>query len=217
LQTSFFGSLSLFNKVTYKLFLLAKSLSFKNWNLYINSISIRKVSQFCDNTFIEIIWASTPALILVLVVMLPSFSLLYFLDQKVSYGLEDSPLTVKVIGRQWYWDYESFSLAKNSSVTLNTFSSYMVSSDELDMGELRLLQVDNLLVLPKFKTIRFLITSGDVIHSWTVPALGIKVDACPGRLNQVWTYISKSGLFYGQCSEICGANHPFMPIMVQVK
>ena len=102
--------------------LVAKCLSFKNWSLFTNAISLRKVSQFCDNTFIEIIWASTPALILVLVVMLPSFSLLYFLDQKVSYGIEDAPLTVKVVGRQWYWDYENFYLSSDSSVNSNNFS-----------------------------------------------------------------------------------------------
>jgi len=164
-------------------------------------------------------WASIPALILVLVIMLPSFSLLYFLDQKIPYegSIPNDILTIKVIGRQWYWDYENISF---DPVTLlikkRYFSSYMIPSDDLYLGELRLLQVDNLLILPRFKTIRFLITSGDVIHSWSVPALGIKVDACPGRLNQVWTYISKPGVFYGQCSEICGANHPFMPIMIQV-
>ena len=199
-----------------------KTVAFKNWLTFGNLVSRRKTFQFCDNTFIEIIWASTPALILILVVMLPSFSLLYFLDQRISSGVAGvSPfeqITIKVIGRQWYWDYESQSAVEgyNASSISNEFSSYMVPTDELYLGELRLLQVDNVLILPRFKTLRFLITSGDVIHSWTVPSLGIKVDACPGRLNQVWTYISKPGIFYGQCSEICGANHPFMPIMVQV-
>ena len=141
-------------------------------------------------------------------------------------------LTIKVIGHQWYWSYEFldpnilFKLYYESldvkpseefkplSVTCN-FDSYMLTDDQLSKeNSLRLLEVDNKLYLPVETNVRLLITSADVLHSWTVPALGVKLDACPGRLNQTSLYIKRPGTFYGQCSEICGVNHGFMPIAV---
>nr|QBL75765.1 cytochrome c oxidase subunit II [Lambis lambis] len=152
---------------------------------------------------IETIWTIIPALILIFLA-LPSLRLLYLLDE-----VGDCNLTVKSIGHQWYWSYEY-------SDFLNIeFDSYMVPTNELEKGDFRLLEVDHRVVLPTQTDIRVLVTSADVIHSWTVPSLGIKADAIPGRLNQLSFFIKYPGVFYGQCSEICGANHSFMPIVVE--
>nr|YP_010241741.1 cytochrome c oxidase subunit II [Strombus pugilis]QTI82429.1 cytochrome c oxidase subunit II [Strombus pugilis] len=152
---------------------------------------------------IETIWTIIPAVILVFLA-LPSLRLLYLLDE-----VGDCNLTVKSIGHQWYWSYEY-------SDFLNIeFDSYMVPTNELEKGDFRLLEVDHRVVLPTQTDIRVLVTSADVIHSWTVPSLGVKADAIPGRLNQLSFFIKYPGVFYGQCSEICGANHSFMPIVVE--
>lgn len=174
---------------------------------------------------LEIIWTLIPAIILIFVAI-PSFSLLYSMDEII-----EPLLTIKVIGHQWYWSYEFldpnilFKLyfeANESSkgnidylnITCN-FDSYMLSDDLLTKNNSkRLLEVDNKLYLPIETNIRLLITSADVLHSWAIPSLGIKLDACPGRLNQTSVYIKRPGTFYGQCSEICGVNHGFMPISV---
>nr|WEB60577.1 cytochrome c oxidase subunit II [Ascaridia galli] len=146
-----------------------------------------------------------PTLIL-LMQMVPSLSLLYY------YGLMnlDSNLTVKVVGHQWYWSYEY------SDIPGLEFDSYMKSLDQLNLGEPRLLEVDNRCVLPSDTNIRFCITSGDVIHSWAVPSMSIKLDAMSGILTTLTYNFSVLGVFYGQCSEICGANHSFMPIVLEV-
>nr|AEK84148.1 cytochrome c oxidase subunit II [Cymbiola pulchra] len=152
---------------------------------------------------IETIWTIIPAFILIFLA-LPSLRLLYLLDD-----VGDCNLTVKSIGHQWYWSYEY-------SDFLNIeFDSYMVPTNELKLGDFRLLEVDHRLVLPTQTDIRILVTSADVIHSWAVPSLGVKVDAVPGRLNQLSFFIKYPGIFYGQCSEICGANHSFMPIVLE--
>nr|APH08664.1 cytochrome c oxidase subunit II [Conasprella wakayamaensis] len=152
---------------------------------------------------IETIWTIVPAVILVFLA-LPSLRLLYLLDE-----ISDCSLTVKSIGHQWYWSYEY------SDFSNIEFDSYMIPTNELEPGDFRLLEVDNRVVLPTQTDIRFLVTSADVIHSWTVPSLGVKVDAIPGRLNQLGFFIKHPGVFYGQCSEICGANHSFMPIVLE--
>nr|YP_003204800.1 cytochrome c oxidase subunit II [Monoplex parthenopeus]ACF04881.1 cytochrome c oxidase subunit II [Monoplex parthenopeus] len=152
---------------------------------------------------IETIWTIIPAFILIFLA-LPSLRLLYLLDE-----VGDCSLTVKSIGHQWYWSYEY-------SDFLNIeFDSYMIPTNELEPGDFRLLEVDHRVVLPTQTDIRVLVTSADVIHSWTVPSLGVKADAIPGRLNQLSFYIKYPGVFYGQCSEICGANHSFMPIVLE--
>nr|YP_009948014.1 cytochrome c oxidase subunit II [Anthalia sp. YD3030]QOH97182.1 cytochrome c oxidase subunit 2 [Anthalia sp. YD3030] len=152
---------------------------------------------------IEIIWTILPAIIL-LFIALPSLRLLYLLDE-----INEPSLTLKAIGHQWYWSYEY-------SDFLNIeFDSYMIPTNELNNQDFRLLDVDNRIVLPMNSQIRILITAADVIHSWTIPALGVKVDGTPGRLNQTNFMINRPGLFYGQCSEICGANHSFMPIVIE--
>ena len=131
-------------------------------------------------------------------------------------------MTLKIIGHQWYWSYEYSDpiQEENGSETLHdgiAFDSYMIAESDLMMGQLRLLEADNRVALPVNRHIRLLVTSADVLHSWAVPSFGIKVDACPGRLSQASLYILREGTYYGQCSEICGANHGFMPITVNVK
>nr|YP_002922049.1 cytochrome c oxidase subunit II [Penaeus californiensis]ACB30092.1 cytochrome c oxidase subunit II [Penaeus californiensis] len=152
---------------------------------------------------IEIVWTVLPALILIFIA-LPSLRLLYLLDE-----VNNPSVTLKTIGHQWYWSYEY------SDFLQVEFDSYMIPSNELPENGFRLLDVDNRTVLPMNTQIRVLISAADVIHSWTVPALGVKADAIPGRLNQVSFLMNRPGLFYGQCSEICGANHSFMPIVVE--
>nr|WNV61896.1 cytochrome c oxidase subunit II [Urodexia penicillum] len=152
---------------------------------------------------IEIIWTILPAIIL-LFIAFPSLRLLYLLDE-----INEPSITLKVIGHQWYWSYEY-------SDFLNIeFNSYMIPTNELSNENFRLLDVDNRIIIPMNSQIRILVTAADVIHSWTIPSLGVKIDGTPGRLNQTNFLINRPGLFYGQCSEICGANHSFMPIVIE--
>ena len=160
-------------------------------------------------TTMEIVWTLIPALLLV-VIAVPSFALLYAVDEVV-----DPALTVKVVGHQWYWSYE-YSDYGNGDEEGMAFDSYLVPDDELDEGNLRLLEVDNRRVLPVDTHVRLMVTAADVLHSWAVPAFGVKRDACPGRLNQVALFVKRQGTFYGQCSEICGVNHGFRPMAVDV-
>nr|YP_010184511.1 cytochrome c oxidase subunit II [Thysanoteuthis rhombus]YP_010184523.1 cytochrome c oxidase subunit II [Thysanoteuthis rhombus]ACZ72736.1 cytochrome c oxidase subunit 2 [Thysanoteuthis rhombus]ACZ72741.1 cytochrome c oxidase subunit 2 [Thysanoteuthis rhombus]QVH33943.1 cytochrome oxidase subunit 2 [Thysanoteuthis rhombus]QVH33955.1 cytochrome oxidase subunit 2 [Thysanoteuthis rhombus] len=153
---------------------------------------------------IETIWTVAPALIL-LFLALPSLRLLYLLDET-----NDPLITIKTMGHQWYWSYEY------SDFLDIEFDSYMIPTNELDLGNFRLLETDHHLILPMKTNTRIIVSSADVIHSWTVPSLGVKVDAIPGRLNQLMLYPSRPGLYYGQCSEICGANHSFMPITLEI-
>jgi cytochrome c oxidase subunit 2 len=152
---------------------------------------------------IEIIWTVLPAIVLIFIA-LPSLRLLYLLDE-----INDPSITLKTVGHQWYWRYE-YSDFKNIE-----FDSYIIPSEEINLDSFRLLDVDNRIVLPLNNQIRILISAADVLHSWTVPALGIKIDATPGRLNQTNFLINRPGLFFGQCSEICGANHSFIPIVIE--
>lgn len=145
---------------------------------------------------------------MLIIVALPSFALLYSIDEVV-----DPSITVKCVGRQWYWAYEYSD--SNKEIGALNFDSYMVPEDELELGELRLLEVDNRLVLPAVTHIRVLITAADVLHSWAVPSLGVKVDACIGRLNATSLFFLRSGVFFGQCSEICGVGHANMPIVLE--
>nr|QFZ93479.1 cytochrome oxidase subunit II [Megascolecidae sp. YN201714-02] len=153
---------------------------------------------------IETVWTILPALIL-LVLALPSLRILYITDE-----VSNPSLTVKTIGHQWYWSYEYTDFMNVE------MDSYMVQTTDLSPGDFRLLEVDNRIVVPMQLEVRMLITAADVLHSWTIPSLGVKVDAVPGRLNQIGFTTSHPGVFYGQCSEICGANHSFMPIAMEV-
>nr|YP_009630615.1 cytochrome c oxidase subunit II [Rhopalopsole bulbifera]QBR55135.1 cytochrome c oxidase subunit II [Rhopalopsole bulbifera] len=152
---------------------------------------------------IEIIWTILPAITLVFIA-LPSLRLLYLLDE-----ISSPAITLKTVGHQWYWSYEY------SDFLQVEFDSYMTPYNELSETGFRLLDVDNRAVLPMNTQVRMLVTAADVLHSWAVPALGVKVDATPGRLNQTSFLMTRPGLFFGQCSEICGANHSFMPIVIE--
>nr|YP_009434089.1 cytochrome c oxidase subunit II [Potamotrygon magdalenae]AOV63704.1 cytochrome c oxidase subunit II [Potamotrygon magdalenae] len=156
-----------------------------------------------DSQEIEIVWTIVPALILI-TIALPSLRILYLMDE-----INDPHITVKALGHQWYWSYE-YTDYQNLE-----FDSYMTQTTDLSPGQFRLLETDHRMVVPMQSPIRVLVTAEDVIHAWTVPALGVKIDAVPGRLNQTTFIISRPGVFYGQCSEICGANHSFMPIVVE--
>lgn len=164
--------------------------------------------KIIHGTAIEIAWTITPSLILVLIAV-PSFALLYSLDEVV-----DPAVTIKAIGHQWYWSYEYSDYSQSNDQSI-AFDSYMIPEDDLELGQLRLLEVDNRLVVPANTHLRVIITAADVLHSWAVPSLGAKCDAVPGRLNQIPLFIKREGVFYGQCSELCGANHAFMPIVVE--
>jgi cytochrome c oxidase subunit 2 len=164
--------------------------------------------KIIHGTTIEIAWTIAPSLVLVLIA-LPSFALLYSIDEVV-----DPSVTLKAIGHQWYWSYE-YSDYNQSDEPAVAFDSYMIPDDDLQPGQLRLLEVDNRVVLPVNTHVRMIITAADVLHSWAVPSLGVKCDAIPGRLNQVALFVKREGIFYGQCSELCGANHAFMPIVVE--
>nr|YP_009743929.1 cytochrome c oxidase subunit II [Protambulyx eurycles]QIE12704.1 cytochrome c oxidase subunit II [Protambulyx eurycles] len=166
------------------------------FNKYINRFLL-------EGQMIEMIWTILPAITLIFIA-LPSLRLLYLLDE-----LNNPLITLKSIGHQWYWSYE-YSDFHNIE-----FDSYMIPMNELMKNNFRLLDVDNRIVLPMNNQIRIMVTAADVIHSWTIPSLGVKVDANPGRLNQTNFFINRPGMFYGQCSEICGANHSFMPIVIE--
>nr|YP_009243410.1 cytochrome c oxidase subunit II [Helcystogramma macroscopa]AJF22790.1 cytochrome c oxidase subunit II [Helcystogramma macroscopa]AMR57155.1 cytochrome c oxidase subunit II [Helcystogramma macroscopa] len=166
------------------------------FNKYINRFLL-------EGQMIELIWTIMPAITLIFIA-LPSLRLLYLLDE-----LNNPLITLKSIGHQWYWSYEY------SDFNNIEFDSYMIPSIELLPNNFRLLDVDNRIILPMNNQIRILVTATDVIHSWTIPSLGVKVDANPGRLNQTSFFINRPGLYYGQCSEICGANHSFMPIVIE--
>nr|AVE15514.1 cytochrome c oxidase subunit II [Stenotoxodera porioni] len=155
-----------------------------------------------DGQYLEILWTILPAIVLIFIA-LPSLQILYLIDEN-----SNPTLTLKTIGHQWYWSYEY------SDFTDIEFDSYMTPQNEMNNG-IRLLEVDNRTTLPMNTLTRILITSEDVIHSWTIPSIGVKADATPGRLNQATFWFNRPGVFYGQCSEICGANHSFMPIVIE--
>ena len=166
-------------------------------------------SQVVHGTTLEMIWTIIPAVILMFVAV-PSFALLYSIDE-----ILDPAVTLKVVGHQWYWSYEYSDYLTTQSDEGFGFDSYLLSADDLTPGAFRLLEVDNRVVLPVNTHIRLLVSAADVLHSWAVPSFGIKVDACPGRLSQASLFLKREGVFYGQCSEICGINHGFMPIVVK--
>lgn len=158
-------------------------------------------NKFSHNVLIEVIWTIIPAILLVIIAV-PSFRSLYNAEK-----IPPVDLTVKVVGYQWYWHY---AYPDNGGFE---FDSYMLADEK---SPLRLLEVDNRVVIPAGKVVEFLITAADVIHSFAVPAFGVKKDAIPGKINSVWVKVDKPGIYYGQCSELCGVNHGFMPIAVEV-
>lgn len=161
-------------------------------------------SQTTHNTVLEVAWTTVPIILLV-IIAIPSFKLLFFSDR-----IETADLTLKAIGRQWYWTYE---YPDHGNFT---FDANMIQTKDLQGDQRRLMETDNRVVLPVGKNIRLLFTASDVLHSWAVPAFGVKLDAVPGRLNETWVRVEKEGVYYGFCSELCGVNHSFMPIAVEV-
>nr|YP_004842320.1 cytochrome c oxidase subunit II [Ibidoecus bisignatus]AEM23860.1 cytochrome c oxidase subunit II [Ibidoecus bisignatus] len=163
----------------------------------------------CSNRFffgsevLELIWTLAPSIVLA-ILAIPSLHILYLMDEL------KPMISIKSIGHQWYWSYEYGDLCSIE------FDSYMIMEQDLELGMMRLLEVDNRTVIPVGMEIRMLITSTDVIHSWTIPTLGVKMDGVPGRLNQIYLSSNICGLMYGQCSEICGSFHSFMPICLEV-
>nr|AGJ84224.1 cytochrome c oxidase subunit II [Tetraneura sp. 23080]AGJ84225.1 cytochrome c oxidase subunit II [Tetraneura sp. 23082] len=157
--------------------------------------------KIMDNQFIEFIWTIIPPIILIFIAM-PSLHLLYLMDE-----IKSPILSIKIFGHQWFWSYEY------SDFNNINFESYMINS--VSKNNFRLIEVDNKTILPYKFNIRLLISSDDVIHSWTIPSLGIKMDAIPGRMNQINLFMNRPGLYFGQCSEICGINHSFMPIQIE--
>nr|YP_009058659.1 cytochrome c oxidase subunit II [Hyliota flavigaster]AIM46852.1 cytochrome c oxidase subunit II [Hyliota flavigaster] len=160
-------------------------------------------SSTVDAQAVELIWTILPAAVLIMLA-LPSLRILYMMDE-----INEPSLTLKAIGHQWYWSYEYTDLKDI------TFDSYMIPTADLPLGHFRLLEVDHRVIVPTGSTVRVIVTADDVLHSWAVPSLGVKTDAIPGRLNQTAFLANRPGIFYGQCSEICGANHSFMPIVVE--
>nr|YP_009699999.1 cytochrome c oxidase subunit II [Dermestes coarctatus]QEK77742.1 cytochrome c oxidase subunit II [Dermestes coarctatus] len=169
-------------------------------SLFFNTHNFR---YLLESQSLEIIWTILPAVTLVFIA-LPSIRLLYLLDEIIN-----PMISIKTIGHQWYWSYEY------SDFKTIEFDSYMKSTNDLKNSDFRLLDVDNRMVVPLLSRVRMMVTAADVIHSWTIPTLGVKIDATPGRLNQVSFSSKRPGLMFGQCSEICGANHSFMPIVME--
>lgn len=186
------------------LIILTLVISVVSYAIYVIIINNLTNRYLIEAQQIETIWTIVPAIILVFLA-LPSLRLLYLTDE-----VSNPSITLKAIGHQWYWRYEYTDF---SDIEID---SYITPTSDLQPGEYRLLEVDNRVVLPIQIEVRVLVTAADVIHAWTVPALGVKVDAVPGRLNQLGFTINNPGVFYGQCSEICGANHSFIPICIEV-
>ncbi len=162
-------------------------------------------SKTSHNTWLEVIWTIVPVIILV-VIAIPSFKLLYF-----EADIPTPDLTIKAIGKQWYWTYE---YTQNGDFQFDSLG--LSDAAAAKAGEPRLLGVDNVVVVPVNKVVKVQTTGADVIHSWAVPAFGVKMDAIPGRINETWFKATQEGTYYGQCSELCGAHHAYMPIEVKV-
>ena len=205
----------IFNK--HLLFLLTAIVLFVGWLLfytiyYFIEYSNKFSSKFVHSKELEIVWTTIPALIL-LALATPSFTLLYAMDE-----ISEPELTLKILGHQWFWSYEisEFNSCQNQEQSLK-YVCYMMVLDGLPItkqGYFRLLETNKRVILPTNTHLRLLVSAADVLHSWTVPSFGLKVDACPGRLNQINLFIKRIGVFFGQCSEICGVNHGFMPIVI---
>ncbi len=160
-------------------------------------------SRTSHNTLVEVLWTVVPVLILV-TIAIPSFKLMYYMDRT-----QNAEMTVKVTGHQWYWSYEYPDFADVS------FDSNIIPEDQLKPGQKRLLDVDNHLVVPVGTNVRVLIIGVDVMHSWFMPSFGVQMYATPGRTNESWFNVEREGVYYGQCNQICGVNHAFMPIVVE--
>ena len=159
--------------------------------------------QFTHNVLLEVVWTLVPIVILI-IIAIPSFQVLYYNDRT-----ENPEMTLKIVGYQWYWNYEYPDYGDIA------FDSYMVADEDIKDDQVRLLSTDTQVVLPVDTDIQLLISAGDVLHSWTIPAFGVKMDAIPGRWNEAWVRINEPGIYYGQCSELCGKDHAYMPIEIK--
>ncbi len=205
----------IFNK--HLLFLLTVVVIFTAWLMFYavsNFVEFNNKynSMFVHSKELEIVWTIIPALIL-LILSTPSFTLLYSMDE-----ISEPELSLKILGHQWFWSYEisDFNSCQKQDQGLK-YVCYMMVLDGLPktkQGYFRLLETNKRVILPTNTHLRLLVSAADVLHSWTIPSFGLKVDACPGRLNQLNLFIKRVGVFFGQCSEICGVNHGFMPIVV---
>jgi len=205
------GLIELHDNIMYYLVIILFSVGWILFSIiknYVNNKSPISHKYLNHGTLIELIWTITPALILILIAF-PSFKLLYLMDD-----VNDPSMSILAEGHQWYWSYQYPDFI-NSDEEVIEFDSYLIPESDLEEGRLRMLEVDNRVIVPKETDIRFIITSGDVIHSFACPSLAFKCDAYPGRLNQVSAYINREGVFYGQCSEICGILHSSMPIVIE--
>jgi len=180
--------------------LVTLSVGYLIGTLFFNNLNNR---YLLHGQTIEVIWTILPAIIL-LFIAFPSLRILYLLDE-----VNNPSISLKTIGHQWYWSYEY------SDFSGIEFDSYIIPQNEISLDTFRLLDVDNRVILPINNQIRILVSATDVLHSWAIPSLGVKIDASPGRLNQTNFFINRPGLFFGQCSEICGANHSFIPIVIE--
>jgi len=199
------------------LFVIISIVLFVAWLFFIilrnfTELDNSDVANFTHSNSLEIVWTTIPAFIL-LSLASPSFSLLYSLDE-----ISNPELTLKILGHQWYWSYEISDFNSCSDTHNLKYSSYMLTEESLQENRafvfFRNLETNKRVVLPTNTHLRLLVTAVDVLHSWAIPSFGVKVDACPGRLNQVNLFIKRFGVFFGQCSEICGVNHGFMPIVL---
>jgi cytochrome c oxidase subunit 2 len=184
------------------LWILLRAIYF--FNSRVNKVAI----NYSHGTLIELIWTIIPIMIL-MTIAVPSFALLYSIDEIIN-----PAVTVKAVGHQWYWSYEYSDYIGENGEIIN-FDSYIIPEEDLEIGQFRLLEVDNRIIVPVNTHVRVIVTSADVIHSWAVPSLGVKCDGIPGRLNQISLFIKREGVYYGQCSELCGVNHGFIPIVVE--
>nr|QTA71658.1 cytochrome c oxidase subunit 2 [Lens contradens] len=189
----------------YMMLILVLIFSFVGWILF--KVGVSKVFGrfYLENNHLEIVWTLLP-FVLLFCLGLPSIKLLYLMDDA---GLPET--TIKVVGHQWYWSYEYVDMRGSSY----SYDSYMLNESMLEEDSYRLFEVDNRCVAPRMVKMRGLVTSSDVIHSWAIPSSGVKVDSVPGRVNQVGLCFLRAGVYYGQCSELCGVNHSFMPICVE--
>ena len=198
------GIYDLHEKLLYYMIIIIVIVSYLLFSISYNN-KMRYNKNITHNVILEIIWTIMPSIILI-IIAIPSFKLLYAQDEVIN-----PIITVKAIGQQWYWSYE---LSDIEDIDI-AFDSYAISDSDINLGHIRLLDVDNPLYLPILSPIRLLTTSIDVIHSFALPSFGIKIDAIPGRINHAYIYILREGTYYGQCSELCGQLHYNMPIVIK--
>ena len=205
------GLIELHDNIMYYLVIILFSVGWILFSIirnYVNNKSPISHKYLNHGTVIELIWTITPAIILILIAF-PSFKLLYLMDE-----VSDPSMSILAEGHQWYWSYQYPDFIDSNDEFIE-FDSYIIPDSDLEEGGLRMLDVDNRVIIPELTHVRFIITSGDVIHSFSCNSLGIKGDAYPGRLNQASVFVNREGTFYGQCSEICGLLHSSMPIVIE--